>query len=91
MGGVAYLVDVAGADALLHVREPGAGGMLLPHEIGDQRMHARGGEQHRGVVFGDQGRAGDHRVALGTKEVQIQLPKLTAGQIAHSLPPKSIV
>ena len=91
MGGVAHLVDVAGADALLYVGEPGAGGMLLAHEIGDQRMHARGGEQHRGVVFGDQGRAWDHRVALGTEEVQIQLPKLTAGQIAHSLPPKSIV
>ena len=83
VGGVADLVDVAGADALLHVREPGAGGVLLAHQVGYQRMHARGGEEHRGIILGDQGRTGDHRVALGTEEVQIQLPKLPAGQIAH--------
>jgi len=29
-------------------------GWLLTEEVGDERLHARGGEQDRGVVLGDQ-------------------------------------
>ena len=39
-------------------------------------MHARGGEQNRGVVFGNDGRAGNQRMALFLHEVQKQGAKI---------------
>ena len=66
-GGVAvipHVVDIAGADAFLYVGKTGAHGVLGPQKIGNQRMHARRGKQHGGVVFRDQAGAFDLLVAL---------------------------
>ena len=73
VGGVAHGVDVAGADALLDVGQAPAGRMVLAHEIGHERVHAGGGEEHRRIVFGHQGRARDDRMALGLEEVEVEL------------------
>ena len=48
---VAHFVDVAGAYALLHVGEPLTSGVLLPQKIRHQRVHPRGSEKYRGIVF----------------------------------------
>ena len=79
MAGIANVVDVAGADALLHVGQAMAHRVLLAHQIGNQRMHARGGEQHGGVVFGNDRRAGDHGVSLGFKELEKQGSQIVVG------------
>ncbi len=57
--GVADLVDIAGAQAFLHVHQAFAGGMLFAQQIGHQRMHAGGGKQAGGIIFRNQGRALD--------------------------------
>ena len=67
---IAHVVNIAGAHALLHVRQAVAGGVLRAHQIGHQRMHARGGEQHRGVVFGNHRRAGNHGMAVALEKLQ---------------------
>ena len=67
---VAHIVDVAGAHALLHVRQAFARGMLGSHQIGHQRMHARGREQHRGVVFRNYRRAGNHGMSMVLEKLQ---------------------
>ena len=71
MGGVAHFVDVARADALLVVHKALARRMGLPQEVGDQGVHARGGEEDGGVVLGDQGFARDFDMALGNEELHI--------------------
>jgi hypothetical protein len=63
VGGVADLGDVGGPQALLAVGEPPAGGMGPAEQVRHQRVHAGGGEQHRGVAFGDEGGAGEDCVA----------------------------
>ena len=83
MAGIAHLVDVAGADALLHVRQPRAHGMLLAHQIGHQRMHAGGGEQHGRVVLGNDRGGGDAGVALLLEEAEEQAAQLVGGLDVH--------
>ena len=83
MAGIAHVVDVAGADALLHVGQAGAHGVLLAHQIGHQRMHARGGEQHGGVVFGNDGSRGNDLVSLGLEELQKQAAQLIRAGDVH--------
>ena len=90
VAGIANVVDVAGADALLHVGQAMAHGVLFAHQIGNQRMHARGGEQHGGVVLGNDRRAGDHGVSLGFKELEKQGSQIVVGLdvgIHDNLPP----
>ena len=82
---VADLVDVAGADALLHVREPRAHGVLLAHQIGHQGMHAGGGEQDRRVVLRDDGGGGNQFVALFLEKVQEHGPQLVGGDVFHGI------
>ena len=79
MAGIANVVDVAGADELLHVGQTMAHGVLLAHQIGNQRMHARGGEQHGGVVLRNDRCAGDHGVSLGFKELEKQGSQIVVG------------
>ena len=81
VAGVAHIVDVTGADALLHVRQPGAGGMGRTHQVGHQGMHARGGKEHRGVILRDDGGRGDPVVALGLHEGLEFLPQLGGGDV----------
>ena len=68
-GGVADVLDVAGADALLAGGHPVAGRLLLPGEPGLHGGHTGVDEQQGGVVLGDQGEAGQAQVSLGLKEV----------------------
>ena len=72
MAHVAHVVDVAGADALLHVGEAVARGVLLAQQVGHQGVHAGGGEQHGGVVLRNDGGGGNHGVALFLEEFEPQ-------------------
>ncbi len=49
-GGVADLLDVGGAEALLHVGEARRRRLLAAEEVGLEGLHAGGGQQHRRVV-----------------------------------------
>ena len=61
--------------------------MALAHEVGNQGMHAGGGEQNRGVVFGDEGSALDVGVALLDEEVDVSLLQLLCGHFLHCVTP----
>ena len=74
-GGLADVLDVAGADALLAGAHPVTGRLLFPGEVGLHGGHAGVDEQQAGVVLGDQGEAGQTQVALGLKEGQEHLPQ----------------
>jgi hypothetical protein len=49
-GGVADLLDVGRAEALLHVCEARRRRLFSAEEVGLERLHAGGGQQHRGIV-----------------------------------------
>ena len=53
-GGLADLLDVQRAHALLHVGHPPVRRRLLAEQVRLERLHARDDEQHRGII-GDQG------------------------------------
>ena len=81
---VAHGVDVARADAFLHVGEARAGGMRhLSHQIRHERVHARRGEEHRRVILGNHTRAGNARMSLRLEEAQIRLAKFVCCQLVH--------
>ena len=83
--GVADLVDIAGADAFLHVAEPAARGVLRAEQIRHERMHARHREKSGRVVFGDQRGGGDHGVSLLSEEPEKELAKLGGCECFHSV------
>ena len=87
MGRIANLVDIAGADALLHVGQSGASRMLAAQQVRNQRVHARGGEQHGRVILRNDGGAGDHGVALALEEVQPHGAQFAGGHLFHVLSP----
>ena len=74
--GMADVLNVAGADALLAGGYPVARGLLLPGEKGLHGGHARVNKEQGRVVLGDQGEAGQAQVAFGLKELQEHLPQL---------------
>ena len=74
--GVADFVYVIGAEALLHIGEPLAHGVLLPKQIGDERMHARRREEAGGVVLGNEGGTLDLGVAVGLEKVEEESAQL---------------
>ena len=95
VAGVADFVDVAGADALLNVGQAVAHGMLRAQKIGNEGMHAGGGEKNGGVVLGNNGRAGNDGVSLALEEFQIHAAKvgraldvLIHGGVSSFLPEK---
>ena len=75
-GGLADVLDVAGADALLAGADPVAGGLLLPGEPGLHGRHAGVDQQQAGVVLGNQGKAGQPQVFFCLKEFEKHLPQL---------------
>ena len=85
VAGIAHVVDVAGADALLHVGEAGASGVLGAHEIGHQGMHARGGKEHRGIIFGNDGGGLNAGTALALHEFQEHFAQLRRGKLLHGV------
>ena len=82
--GVAHLVDVAGADALLHVAKAIARRMLLAHQVRHQRMHARRGEQHGRIVFRNDGGAGNHRVPLLLEKPEPHRPQFVGSRRSYA-------
>ena len=85
-GGLAHVLDIAGADALLAGADAAAGRLLLPLEPGLHRGHARVDEQDGFVVLGYQRKAGQAQMAFCLEELQEQLPQLIQAVIgmAHS-------
>ena len=75
-GGLADVLNVAGADALLTGAYPAAGGLLLPGEPGLHGGHAAVDQQQGGVVLRDQGEAGQTEMALALEKFQEHLPQL---------------
>ena len=92
-GGMADVLDVAGADALLAGGHPAAGGLLLPGEPGLHGGHARVDEQQGRIVLGDEGKAGQAQVAFRLEELQEHLPQFVQPKglgISHGNLPPSI-
>ncbi|MPM93392.1 hypothetical protein SDC9_140529 [bioreactor metagenome] len=75
-GGLADVLNVAGADALLAGANPVAGRLLLPGEPGFHGGHAAVNQKKACVVVGNQGKAGQAQMALALKVAQEHLPKL---------------
>ena len=71
-GGVADLLDVGRAEALLDVGEPRRRRPLAAEEVGLERLHAGRRQQHRGVVDRghERGRGDDLVAALG-EEIEV--------------------
>ena len=84
VAGVADLVDVAGPDALLEVRQPPSGGVLLAEEVGHQGVHAGGREENGGVVLGYERSGADLSVAPLLEEVDVCLSHLLSVHDVHS-------
>ena len=74
-GGLADVLNIAGADALLAGAHPVPRGLHLAGEVGLHGGHAAVDEQQAGVVLGNQGEAGEAEVVLGLKEFQEHLPQ----------------
>ena len=74
--GLADLLDVTGADALLHARGAIPLRGLLTEEVRLERHHARVDEQQVGVVV-DERRGGHHRVAVLLEEGEPAAPDLS--------------
>jgi hypothetical protein len=71
-GGVADLLDVGGAEALLHIGEPRRRRPLAAEEVGLEGLHPGRGQQHRGVVGrGDERRGGHDLVATLLEEGEV--------------------
>ena len=75
IGGAADVVDVAGAEALLAGGGAGEFQLAAAEEVVLELVHARRGEQHRGVPAGDQHVAGPPDAALRLEEGQIFFPQ----------------
>ena len=91
--GLADVLDIAGADALLAGADPVTGGLLLPGEPGLHGGHA-GVDQQQGFVVGrgNQGEAGQAQVALALKVAEEHLPQFVQPVIGmcHTVfPPKN--
>ena len=71
VGRIADFVDVSCADAFLYIGQAFAGGVLLAHEIGYERVHSGCCEQNRRVIFGDQRCAGYDSMSMFFKKFEI--------------------
>ena len=85
-GGVADLLDVGRAEALLHVGEARRRRLLAAEEVGLEGLHAGGGQQHRGVVGrGHQRGRGHDLVPALLEEREVGLADLGGLHRAQSL------
>src|SRR5918998_1483499 len=84
-GGRPHLVDVGRAEALLAGGQTVMGRLLASLEVGLERMHARGGEQHRRVVLGGNQRGGGQApVVAPLPEGEEALADLVGGHARES-------
>ena len=81
---VAHLVDVAGPDALLDVREASPRRMLhRAHQVRDERMHPGRSEEDRRVVLRDNRCAGDDRMPLRLEKLKVLVAEFVRREILH--------
>ncbi len=78
--GLAHLLDVEGADDLLHARRPRVRRRCLPEEVGLERHHARVDEQQGGIVKKQRRRRDDLVIAVGE---EAQEPAADLGGVHH--------
>ena len=71
VGGAAHVVDVARAETFLTRRRAGELQLAATKKMVLELVHARGGEQHRGVPAGHQHVAGPADAALGLEEGEV--------------------
>jgi hypothetical protein len=83
VAGIANLVYIAGAQALLYVCKAAARGMLLAHKIGHEGMHAGRCKQNGRIVFGYKGGGRNNLVAPFLKELQVKRPELIGSKVFH--------
>ena len=81
--GLADVVDVAGADALLAGADAPARRDLLAGEVGLERRHAGVYQQQRGVVLRHERKARQAQVSLGFEKAQEHLPQLVEPECFH--------
>ena len=74
--GLADILQIAGADALLAGRYTPAGRDLLAREIGLEGRHAGIDDQKTLVIVGNQGKAVHAKMSLALKELQEHLAQL---------------
>src|SRR6185312_8516488 len=83
-GGLSDLLDVEGADALLHARGAGVRGRDKPGEVRDERDHACNREQQGGIVTHQRGRGYDS-VAAVREEVEPALTDISGLHVVLSV------
>ena len=81
--GLADVVYVAGAHALLASADAAAGRLLLAGEVRLERRHAGVYKQKRRVVLRDERKARQAQVPLGFKKAQKHLPELVKPESLH--------
>ena len=75
-GGLADVLNIAGADALLAGADPLPGRRLVPGKPRLHGRHARVDQQQRRVILGNQREAGQTQVAFCLKEAEEHLSQL---------------
>ncbi len=75
VGGVAHGFDIAGAHAFLHIAQAFTGRMRFTQQIGHQRVHPSGGEEHRRIILRQQGGARNEGMAPLFKKAEKHLPQ----------------
>ena len=88
--GLAYILDITGADALLAGADAAAGRGLLAGEVGLHRRHARVYEQQRGVVLRYERKARQPQVPLRFKKREKHLPEFIKSKSLHNNLPGQI-
>jgi len=83
MDGVADFIDVAGPDALLIIGQSLARRMFGPEQIGNQGVHSGRRKETGRVVFGNQRRAFDFRMAPALEKFDVSA---TDFRCFHDLP-----
>ena len=81
--GLADILDIAGADALLAGADPVAGRLLLTLEVGLHRRHAGVYEQQARVVLRDERKARQSQMSLCLEERQEHLAQLVKSVFFH--------
>ena len=82
-GGLANVLDIAGADALLAGGNAVARRLLLAGEERLHRRHAGVDEQKRRVVLRDERKARQAEMTLGFKETEVHLAQLVESSVLH--------
>src|SRR3712207_5158926 len=80
---VPNILDVGGPEALLRAHRPRRSQPLLAEKVGDELLDPARGQEDRGVVVGDQGRARVEPVAPLPEKVQEPSPYLATLHAPH--------